>query len=391
MTMQELRTKRASLWDEMRNFLDMKRSESGTLSEADSKTYDAMEQQMLALGKEIQRLEQLEKLSAEMAAPTTAPMTATPGAAERQTTASKEYSTAFWNSLRRKPYAVDVLEVGTDSKGGYLVPDEFEKQIITALEEENFFRTLAHVITTSNGDHEIPVATAHGTAAWMAEGASYTDSDETFGQVTLGAHKLGTTIKISEELMNDSVFDLSSYTANEFARRIGAKEEEGFLVGDGNSKPVGIFDATNGGDLGYTTTAAALTFDDVMELYHSLKTPYRKKAVWVLNDSTIKGLRKIKDSNGNYIWQPSLSAGIPDTILNRPYYTSAYAPTLAAGKTPIAFGDLSYYWIADRQKRSFKRLNELFAMSGQVGFLASERVDGRLVLKEAVKLLKIKP
>lgn len=167
-------------------------------------------------------------------------------------------------------------------------------------------------------------------------------------------------------------------------------EEEEFFVGDGAGKPVGIFNATGGGEVGVTTTTANITFDDVMDLFYSLKAPYRKKAKWILNDSTVKALRKLKDSNGNYIWQPSVSVGVPDMILNRPYYTSTFAPEVAAGATPLAFGDFSYYWIADREGRSFKRLNELYATTGQVGFLASQRVDGKLILPEAVKLLSMK-
>ena len=186
------------------------------------------------------------------------------------------------------------------------------------------------------------------------------------------------------------MFDLPSYIAKEFARRIGTKEEEAFLIGDGKGKPTGIFAATGGAENGATTTGATITFDDVIELFYSLKSPYRKKAVWVLNEQTVKALRKIKDNTGNFIWQPSVSAGLPDTILNRPYVTSVYAPTIAAGAKAIAFGDYSYYWVADRQGRSLKRLNELFAMNGQVGFLASQRVDGKLMLPEAVKTLTIK-
>ena len=139
-----------------------------------------------------------------------------------------------------------------------------------------------------------------------------------------------------------------------------------------------------------TTSTANITFDDVFELFYSVKSPYRKKGIWVLNDATVKALRKLKDTTGNYIWSPSVQAGTPDLILNRPYYTSSYAPIAKAGAKCMAFGDFSYYWIGDRQGRSFKRLNELFAMTGQVGFLASQRVDGKLILSEAVKTLTIK-
>ena len=208
--------------------------------------------------------------------------------------------------------------------------------------------------------------------------------------MTISAYKLATMMKVSDELLNDSAFNLETYIAREFARRIGAKEEEAFFVGDGTGKPTGIFNATGGASAGVTVSSqTAITFDDVMDLYHSLKSPYRRRAVWLLNDATVKALRKLKDNNGNYIWQPSVQIGVPDMILNRPLYTSAYVPTIAAGAKVMAFGDLSYYWIADRQGRSFKRLNELYAANGQVGFLASERVDGKLILPEAVKTLSM--
>ena len=395
MTIQELREKRAKIWDNARDFLDSKRNDSGLLSEEDGKAYDKMEAEIVALGKEIDRLERQEKLGVELNAPTSRPILGKPIIPDTPTktgTASAEYSAAFWNSVRSRNW-IDVhndLQIGTDSEGGYLVPDEFEKKLISSLEEENVFRPLATRIQTSGGDRKIPVITAKGEAAWLEEEEAYTLSDDTFGQISLSAYKVGTAIKISEELLNDSVFDLPSYIAKEFARRIGAKEEEAFLIGDGKGKPTGVFSETGGAENGGTTSTANITFDDMIELFYSLKSPYRKKAVWLLNEQTIKMLRKIKDSNGQYIWQPSISAGIPDTILNRPYVTSVYAPTAEAGKKALAFGDFSYYWIADRQGRSLKRLNELFAMNGQVGFLASQRVDGRLILPEAVKTLTIK-
>ena len=371
MTIQELREKRAKAWDTARDFLDSKRQADGTLSEEDSKTYDAMEATIVNLGKEIQRMERQAEIEADMAKATSAPILTTPAAQntepEKTGTASAAYSDAFWNSIRNRNW-IDVrndLHVGTDTEGGYLVPDEFERKLIEALEEENIFRQMATVIKTSSGDRKIPIVTSKGDAVWMDEEEQYTLSDDTFGQASL-------------------------YIAREFARRIGAKEEEAFFIGNGTGKPTGIFNATGGAQDGATTAGASITFDDVMELFYSLRSPYRKKAVWVLNDSTVKALRKLKDGNGNYIWQPSVSAGVPDTILNRPYKTSSYVPEIGAGKKCMAFGDFSYYWIADRSGRTFKRLNELFAMTGQVGFLAMERLDGKLILPEAIKTLKVK-
>ena len=182
----------------------------------------------------------------------------------------------------------------------------------------------------------------------------------------------------------------------EVALRTDAAEVEGwyndaleaFIVGDGANKPTGILADTGGAQLGVTTaTAATLKLDEVIDLFYSLKAPYRRNASFLLNDSTVKEIRKLKDNNGNYLWQPSIKEATPDTILNRPLYTSAYMPGIAAGAKTMLFGDFSYYWVADRQGRMFRRLNELYAVNGQVGFIATQRVDGKLILPEAVKYL----
>ena len=395
MTILELREKRAKAWEAAKAFLDSHRNEKGVLSAEDDAAYTRMEQEITDLGKEIARMERQEAFERELSQPVNKPLTGRPvsGSAGKEKTgrASEEYRTNFWNAMRSKvplPSVVNTLEEGTDSEGGYLVPDEYERTLVEALEEENVFRQLAKVIRTSSGDRKIPVVAAKGTASWIDEEGAYTESDDSFGQVSIGAYKVGTMIKVSEELLNDSVFDLESYIAKEFARRIGAKEEEAFFTGDGSGKPLGVLAATGGAETGVTAASStAITADELMDLFYSLKSPYRKKAVWVLNDSTIKAVRKLKDSTGQYLWQPSLVAGTPDTLLGRPVKTSAYMPVIAAGAKTIAFGDFSYYWIADRQGRSFKRLNELYAANGQVGFLGSQRVDGKLVLSEAVKVL----
>ena len=395
MTILELREKRAKAWEAAKAFLDSHRNEKGVLSAEDDAAYTRMEQEITDLGKEIARMERQEAFERELSQPLNKPLTGRPvsGGVEKEKTgrASEEYKANFWNAMRSKvplPSVVNALEEGTDSEGGYLVPDEYERTLVEALEEENVFRQLAKVIRTSSGDRKIPVVATKGTGSWIDEEGAYTESDDSFGQVSIGAYKVGTMIKVSEELLNDSVFDLESYIAKEFARRIGAKEEEAFFTGDGSGKPLGVLAATGGAETGVTAASStAVTADELMDLFYSLKSPYRKKAVWVLNDSTIKAVRKLKDSTGQYLWQPSLVAGTPDTLLGRPVKTSAYMPVIAAGAKTIAFGDFSYYWIADRQGRSFKRLNELYAANGQVGFLGSQRVDGKLVLSEAVKVL----
>lgn len=392
----ELKEKRAKAWETAKAFLDSKRTETGLLSAEDAAAYDRMEADVVSLGKEIDRLERQALLDAELARATANPITNRPNGRidgdEKTGRASDAYRQAFWNSMRnRMSYEVqNALSIGTDSEGGYLVPDEYEKKLVESLEDEVFFRTLATVIRTSSGDRKIPIVTSKGEAAWIDEGGQFPESDDSFGQTSIGAYKLATMIKVSDELLNDSVFSIEQYISKEFGRRIGTKEEEAFFIGDGSGKPTGLFHSTGGAETGVTVANTNITFDDVMDLYYSLRAPYRNKAVWLLNDSTVKAIRKLKDGNGNYIWQPSVKEGEPDRILNRPYRTSIYVPEIAAGNRVMAFGDYSHYWIADRQGRSFKRLNELYATTGQVGFLASERVDGKLILSEAVKTLDIK-
>ena len=395
MTILELREKRAKAWEAAKGFLDSHRTEKGTLTAEDDTTYTRMEKDISDLGREIERLERQDALDAELNKPVGKPITGRPNTAREQADkpgrASDTYKQSFWNLMRSKaamPEVVNALQVGTDSEGGYLVPDEFERTLVESLEEENIFRQLAKVIQTSSGDRKIPVVASKGTASWIDEEGAFTESDDAFGQVSIGAYKLGTMIKVSEELLNDSVFDLESYISREFGRRIGAKEEEAFFTGDGSGKPTGILAASGGAQTGITAaSASAITADELIDLFYSLNSPYRKNAVWLLNDATVKAVRKLKDAQGQYLWQPSLVAGTPDTILGRPVKTSAYMPVIAASAKTIAFGDFGYYWIADRQGRSFKRLGELYAANGQVGFLGSQRVDGKLILPEAIKLL----
>lgn len=388
----DLQEKRARIWEQAKAFLDEKQKAGDILSAEDAAAYEKMESDVVSLGREIERLQKQSAIDLELSKPTSSAIVASPEKTAKKSGGrfGDEYAPAFWNAMRGIEMAGirNALKVGADPNGGYLVPDEFEHTLVQRLHEENILRSIAKVIQTDSGERKIPVVASEGTAAWTDEEAEYTESSTTFSQVSLGAHKLGTLIKVSEELLNDSAFDLESYIAQEFARRIGNAEEEAFLTGAGTDRPSGILNDTSGASAGTTAAGASdITFDDLIDLYYSLKEPYRKSAVFLMNESTVKAVRKLKDSNGQYIWQPSLTAGTPDRILNCPVYTSGYMPEIAAGRKSVLFGDFSYYWIADRQGRTFKRLNELYAVTGQVGFLGSQRVDAKVILPEAIKTL----
>jgi HK97 family phage major capsid protein len=383
--------KRAKAWEDLKAFLDS-RSKDGALSAEDAAVYDKMETDIVNMGKDIDRLERQHALDLELSKPDGKPITNQPtnGGCAKTGRASGEYKAAFWNAIRNKSSheIQNTLQIGVDTDGGYLAPDEFERTLIEALEEENIFRSLARIINTESGNRNIPLVTTKGTAQWMDENEKFTESDVKFGKITLGAYKLGTMIRVTHELLNDSVFDIAQYIAKEFGRRMGAAEEDAFFNGDGGGKPTGVI---NDAEVGVTAASAAvLTTDELIDLYHSLRAPYRRKAAFIMNDATVKAIRKLKDANGQYLWQPSIKEGAPDTILSRPIKTSQYAPVIGEGSKPVLFGDFSYYWIADRQGRIFQRLNEKYADYGQIGFLTYQRVDGKLILPEAVKALQMK-
>jgi len=391
----EMRQKRGELWDKAKAFLNEHTDENGMMSAEDTATYERMEQDIDNYGAAIDREERAERMERELNAPTSQLLTSrpeksVPGKAGRS---SDEYQNAFWKMVRDRSahYSVyNALQVGTDSEGGFLVPDEYERTLVQALEEENKLRSLCKVIRTASGDRKIPLVASHGTASWVDEEGLIPESDDAFGMISLGAHKVASIIKVSDELLQDSVFDVESYIASEFARRVGDAEEAAFINGDGSGKPFGMLHETNGAATGVTTAGAAITAEELIDLVYSLKAPYRKRALFLFNDQTIKAIRKLKDGSGQYIWQPSLQAGQPNTLLGYSYETSSHMPVIGAGAKPILFGDFSSYWIADRDGRSIQRLNELYAATGQVGFRVTQRLDGRLVQQEGMKCLAMK-
>ena len=392
----ELRTKRNDLWEKTKSYLEEHRSENGLVEASAVEQYNKMAGEVKALGNEIARLEDQAAFDAQLSQPTTHPVTNKPMSRKAENvapTATDEYAGAFWNMIRNQgdQFAVrNALSVGEDTEGGYTVPDEFERKLIQALEENNIFRQLATVIRTNSGTRKILIANDTMEAQWIDEGEEIPETNTKFGQTTLSAYKLGTMIKISNELLHDSAFDLATYIAARFGVCMGNAEERAFFTGDGDKKPLGILADVGGAELGVTAEAEDLvTFDEIFDLYYSLKSPYRRQAQFVCNETLLLQLMKLKDKNDNYIWKPSLDVAKPDTILGRPIRTSSFMPGIAAGEKVLLFGDLKNYWVADRQNRTFRRLNELYARTDQVGFLTTQRVDGRLILPESVKVLKM--
>ena len=389
MRVQELIEKRAKVWETAKNFVDTHEDKNGNLSAEDEETYSRMEDEIEELTNSIERQQRAERREQELSKPVNSPITGKPYKDEPQGEvktgrASDEYKKAMLTALRSNFRQVsNVLQEGVDADGGYLVPEEYDHRLIDVLTEENIMRGIATKITTS-GEHKINIAATKPAAAWIEEGEALSFGDATFEQKILDAHKLHVAIKITEELLYDNAFGLENYIITEFGKALANAEEDAFLNGDGVGKPTGIFDKTKGGE-SIGTLTAALKSDDILDLIYKLKRPYRKNASFIMNDATLAQIRKLKDNNCQYLWQPSYQANEPDKILGYNIRTSAFAPTDA-----IAFGDYKYYNIGDRGSRSFKQLNELFAGNGMIGYVAKERVDGLLILPEAVKILGLK-
>lgn len=387
MTIKELIEKRAKVWEDAKNFVNSREKENGTLSAEDTAAYDRMEQEIEELTAAIDRQNRADRREQELAKPVNSPLTGKPFKPAEDTKvgrASDEYKAAMLTALRSNFKQVsNILQEGVDADGGYLVPEEHDSRLIDVLDEENIMRKLGTKITTS-GDHKINIAATKPAAAWIEEGGALSFGEATFSQILLDAHKLHVAIKVTEELLYDNAFGLENYIITQFGKALANAEEDAFLNGDGSGKPTGIFDETNGGKTAITLTAA-LKSDDIIDLVYALRRPYRKKAAFIINDKNLAAVRKLKDGNGAYLWQPSYQSGEPDKIFGYSVYTSAYAPEDA-----IAFGDYSYYNIGDRGTRSFKQLTELFAGNGMIGYVAKERVDGKLILPEAVQILKLK-
>lgn len=395
MTIIEMRDKRTKLLATMDGFLDTHRDSKGVLSAEDDATYTGMEKELAAITNEIKRMERREAIDAELAKPVSTPITGKPmnGTGEdkpKTGRGSVAYKNAVLDALRSNFRKIsNDLSVGVDSHGGYLVPEEYDSRLIDVLTEECIMRKLGTHITTS-GEHKINIAGTKPAAAWIEEGGQLSFGDATFDQIIMDAHKLHIAIKVTEELLYDNAFNLENYIITQFGKGLANAEEDAFINGDGVGKPLGLLAAEGGAEIGVTTAAADnITYDELVDLVYSLKRPYRKSAAFLTNDQTIGYLRKLKDQNGHPLWHDSVEDGEPGRILGYKVYTSPYFPVMTAGMPAIAFGDYSYYNIGDRGTRSFAELKELFAGNGMVGFVAKERVDGKLVLPEAVKLLKM--
>ena len=375
--------KRNNLMDEAEKFLNEKTDKDGKMSADDAKTYDEMEKNIDAITENIERFQRQSTRNSSSEQSPRQPILPNPQNNTETKTgrASDEYRKMALNAMRKQFKNVgNLLSESTGADGGYLVPTEWDR-----------FRKLATTITTS-GELRINVVASKPAALWVAEGGALTFGNAAFAQKSLDAHKLHVGIRVTNELLNDNAFNLESYIIDQFGRAIGNAEEDAFINGTGSGQPTGILTtAAADATMVQQTAGSNIAADDILNLVYKLPRAYRKNAVFLVNDSTLAAIRKLKDANQAYMWQPSFQAGEPDRLLGYPVYTSPYMPTVAAENMVLAFGDFSYYNIGDRGARTFNELRELYMPNDQTGYLMMERVDGILLLNEALRVLQIKP
>ena len=297
-----------------------------------------------------------------------------------------EYAVAFKDMLHTG-MPQKALRRGSAGSGNFIVPDTFEQKLVKGLTEKSLIRKLGTVMKT-NTTMRIPTIIADGEAAWIPENEPVQFSEAVYGEIVLDAYKLAHKVVVSDEMLEDANFDVEDYIRQLFVESVSAAEELALFIGDGNGKPTGLLHQTSVGCV--SEKAGDITYDDILNLIHSVKSPYRKNAVLVMSEDAITKLLSIIHYHGNSPWDVSLKDGTSKTLFGYPVYTTNYLDRILPGTKPVLFGDFSYFWIGERGKRSVKRLVERYADQGQVAYITSERIDAKLVLPEAVKSLEVK-
>lgn len=396
---EDLRARRKGLLEEMRSITEGAEAADRDLTAEEAQEFERREADFDAISGRVERLEKADERAAAIQGENPAKVDVTPVVSADPAEQREIEIRAFEKVLRSKGDMSRLekeeraaLQVNTDSEGGFTVPKAFSDQLVQSMREFGVINGLAtHIQTGESGTLTIPKVATNATAVWTDEEAPYTQSEGTFGSITLGAFKVGAISKISDELIHDSAFDLLSWLATDQGEALGMKTGEAYAVGAASSTttPEGLVTKATAG----VTTAVntGFTADEVIDVYHSLGQPYRPNASWLMNDSTLKVVRKFKDTTNQYIWQPGLQAGQPDLLLGRPVYTDPNIAAVAASARVAVFGDIAKaYIIRDVEGPTVKVLNELYAVNGQVGFRSSLRTDGDLRDANAVKALVIK-
>lgn len=392
---QELREERAAKIAACRVLLDAAEAEKRDLTADETGEYESIETDIAGLNSRIKREEtqrDRELEDAERADRFDPRLTQGDKPAEESEARAAAYTDAFVKYIR----GVDEMTVedrqilrsgevradqvvGTTTLGGFAVPTSFENKLVEHRVRAGQMRnTRVNIYESSTGeDHQIPKTTAHGTAFWVGENTAVTVSNETLGQVTLKSYVSAEIIRVSQQLLIDNAVNLEEYLGRALGGAIGRLQNTAYVVGTGTTQPTGITTLTS---LGVTAASAtAIATDELMDLFYSVIPEYRRDGEWMMNDQTVKAVRKLKLTTGEYIWAPGLQVGEPDTLLGKRVWDDPDMPAMTTGLKSIIFGDFSAYWIRDAGGFNIRRLEERYAENLLVGFLAWTRTDGNLV------------
>lgn len=298
---------------------------------------------------------------------------------------NREYETHFWSAMRGKTNDREILKNGVEpTTSAYTLTPKGQEMFTGAIREESVFRNLATDIRIYDHDSRIKTVSTDDAAVWVPEGGTIPIQSGIgdFSDITVARHKVAVFLKMENSLVCDPFFNIENYLVKRLAKNFGRAEDYGFINGNGKESPVGILSENGGAGVG--VAADKLTFDNVVNLFFSVKPEYRKHGTWLMNDGTALALRSLKDSIGQPLWNQA-----NDTILGHKVCFSEFMPNAESGSKPIAFGDFSYYWIVCRRPVSIRTLTEQFANVDCIGYLAYELLDGKLVRPEAIKVMQI--
>lgn len=300
---------------------------------------------------------------------------------------STAYYNDFWNEMRGVQVVTDSFYNNRESKtNAYHLPEASNRKYTAALQEESVVRQLATVVNATRSDSRIYAFDCEGQAEW-GEGNDAEDmnNEGDFKRFDVQAYRLSELVKLGTVFTSDHSFAIEDYVIGKMARCFGSSEEQAFINGTGGNQPTGILHATEGAETGVTAESdSAICYDEIIKLYLSVDKKYRKHGTWLMNDETALALRTLKDLAGNYLWKDS-----NETIFSKPVQVIDSMPSIGKGQKVIAFGDFSNYWLVQRFPMTIRTLKEKFAVRGQIGYLGCEYLDGKLIRKDAVKVLQM--
>lgn len=385
-----MKGERSTHWTKASELMEKSETEERSLTPEEQVQYRELIAKMDALKKDIElnetQLRQMIEMEGKNGKEVT-PQVGEGGEEARGIEETPEYRSAFFDFMQGRKHADELRAMSKTGGEAVLVPKTIETKLYKYLNDFSVMRRVSSIVTLGT-DKTYIMMDDTGIAGWIDEGGTYGETDDTFKSKGVSAYKVGRIVKISKELLQDSIENMEDYIAKSLARSIAKAENLAYTKGrpDGTEKqPRGfIHDATKVN----SASSTALILDEVKALKFKVHDDAILNGKYMMNKETAEAIALLKDGTQNYYWQPSIRDGEPDKLFGKPVEINNDMDGIGAGKIFIAFGDFSAYQITDRKSFGMQRLNELFAGTGQVGFLADTRTDGILMFEEAIAVIK---